>query len=714
MKSKSTTAERSIKRRRITAVVSLCLALAVLTCLFVVMYRRFMAIGSTPEDFKEFIDSFGWTGWLVALGIQILQVIMAPLPGEIMEIGMGYAFGAVEGTLLCLTGVTIASAVVFLLTKRFGIRLLELFFSVESLNGLRFINSEKKLNRTVFLLFFIPGTPKDLLTYFVGLTRMKLSTFLPITLIARIPSVVSSVIGGNLISDRNYIGAFWLFAITGAVSLLGMWLYNALLRHKRYVSISKQGVRVIELFLKICAIPHGSGNTLKLAAFCLRFAKRRGLKANMDEYGNVWIEKPATTGYENQPPMILQAHLDMVCERSADTRINFSKEAITPVFEGDLLGANGTTLGADNGIGVAMCLAILQNKKLCHPPLQILLTVDEETGMKGALSLDFSRCKGDYLVNLDSEEEGVITVGCAGGVRISGSFPVERETKIGQAVRILLSGLTGGHSGVDIHRGRTNANKYLLSLLRDCCAKFPLMLSELSGGAVDNAIPMMSEATVILPPELVLDFCRRIAALEGALSSEWRVTDPGLKLTAEPGENATYSVLSVEKTKELLTMLTALPDGVQQMSELFPDKPETSLNFGILSMNDTAVKTVFALRSFRDQELLKLSDRLQKMISAAGGEVSVGSAYPGWEYDEDSLLCRRAVKVFDEQYGRPPQLDAVHAGLECGVFCGKRPGISCISLGPDITAVHTPEERVSLSSVDRVYRYLCRLLAEKE
>ncbi len=711
MKPKSTTAECSIKRRRITAVVSLCLGLAVLGWLFAVLYRRLMSIGSTPEDFKAFIDSFGWTGWLVALGIQILQVIMAPLPGEIMEIGIGYAFGAVEGTLLCLTGVTIASAVVFLLTKRFGIRLLQLFFSVESLNGLRFINSEKKLNRTVFLLFFIPGTPKDLLTYFVGLTRMKLSTFLPITLIARIPSVVSSVIGGNLISDRNYIGAFWLFAITGAVSLLGMWVYNVLLRHKRYGGISRQGIRVIELFLKICAIPHGSGNTLKLAAFCLRFAEKRGLKAEMDECGNVWIEKPATPGCEQQPPVVLQAHLDMVCERTADTSIHFAKEAITPVFEGDILRADGTTLGADNGIGVAMILAVLQNKKLQHPPLQALLTVDEETGMKGAFSLDFSKCKGNYLVNLDSEEEGILTVGCAGGVRVSGCYPIKRVSVTGQAVTVLLSGLTGGHSGVDINKGRLNANKQLLSLLQETVQGFPFALLTLSGGAVDNAIPISATATVILPPELVADFLNKISALGDALSLEWQDTDPGLLLTAQAGKTGEFSAVPAEKTAELLTALAGLPDGVQRMSDQFPDKPETSLNFGLLSMDEQEVAVTFALRSFRDAELQKLSAHLQETVSAGGGKAVSGAPYPGWEYDSQSPLCQQAVKVYAEQYGTQPQLDAVHAGLECGVFSGKRPGLSCISFGPDITGVHTPDERVSLSSVDRVYEYLCRLLA---
>lgn len=232
-KSQKNTPEQALRRRRFTAVVSLCLVLLVFGWLSVVLYHRLLEIGGTPEDFKSFIDSFGFVGWLVALGIQILQVLVALIPGELVEIGVGYAFGAVEGTLICLLGVAIASAIAFLLTKRFGVRFLELFFPVEKIDSLRFINTEKKLNRTVFLLFFIPGTPKDLLTYFVGLTRMKLSTFLSIMLIARIPSVVSSVVGGDLVGSRNYVGAAVLFAVTGAVSLAGMRLYALLLRRRR-------------------------------------------------------------------------------------------------------------------------------------------------------------------------------------------------------------------------------------------------------------------------------------------------------------------------------------------------------------------------------------------------------------------------------------------------------------------------------------------------
>ncbi len=713
MKTKSETTEHLLRRRRITAVVSLCLVLLLLLWLTIVLYQRLFEIGATPEDFKSFIDSFGWIGWLVALGIQMLQVLVALIPGEVVEIGIGCAFGAVEGTVICLGGVAIASAVVFLLTRRFGIRLLELFFPVESINSLRFINSEKKLHRTVFLLFFIPGTPKDLLTYFVGLTRIKLSTFLIISLIARIPSVVSSVIGGDLISDRNYSGAVLLFAITGVVSLLGMQLYTLLLRRKRFSGVSKDGIKVIQLFLKICAIPHGSGNTLKLAAFCMRFAKRYHLQADMDAAGNVWIKKPASRGYEHRPEIVLQAHLDMVCEKDADNRIRFDKQAITPVFDGDFLRADGTTLGADNGIGLSMILSILRDKHRPHPALQALLTVDEETGMKGAMALDGSRLHGRTLINLDSEEEGVLTVGCAGGVRASARFPVVRRPITGQAVTVTLSGLTGGHSGMDIHKGRANANTLLISLLRDWCGDFPLALSSLNGGAVDNAIPISATATVLLPSR-VSDFCRRVKQSADALTAKWKNTDPQLTLTVETGEQGTVTVVPVEDTKRLLDTLATLPDGVQTESRQFPGKPETSLNFGILSMEEDRVSTVFALRSFRDTALASLSEQLQRIVETAGGVVELGAGYPSWEYRDTSWLVERAVAVYTAQYGTPPVLDAVHAGLECGAFCGKQPQLTCISLGPDITAVHTPQEKVSLTSADRVYRYLCTLLADRE
>lgn len=711
MKKELTTAEKAQRRRKAVALMSLILVLILCLWLTWVLYRKLKAVGGTPEDFKSFIDTFGVSGWLVALGIQILQVIVALIPGEVVEIGMGYAFGAVQGTVLCMAGVAIASTVVFLLTKRFGVRLLELFFPREKIDGLRFINSEQKLDRMVFILFFIPGTPKDLLTYFVGLTRMRLSQFLAISLIARIPSVVSSVIGGNLISSRNYVAAAILFAITGAVSLLGMLLYNALLHQKQLSHVPHGARRVTEIFLKLCAVPHGSGNTGKIAELCLRFAKRHGLAAFKDEAGNVFIEKPATPGYENEPPIILQGHLDMVCEKTAECRIDFSKEAIRPLFDGDRLRADGTTLGADNGIGLAMALAALTDKKLQHPALQAVFTVDEETGMNGAAALAPDRLHGARLLNLDSEEEGILTVGCAGGVRLDCTMPVTRETVAGKEITLTLSGLAGGHSGSDISKGRANAIVLLVAELKQLADSIPLHLTALRGGTVDNAIPAFATATTVVPADRAEELLSAVAAHAETLRGEWSVTDPDLALTAETGTEGTFDAIA---PATVLSWLSALPNGVQQMSPSFVGKPETSLNLGILGLSDDGVCATLSLRSFRAKALAVLAQQIEKQTADAGGKTVSSGAYPGWEFRKKSPWRDKAVAVFEKQYGHAPEVDAIHAGLECGLLTEKKPDLDCISLGPDITGAHSPAESVSLSSTERTYLYVCALLAAKD
>lgn len=711
MQKELTTAEKAQRRRKAVALLSLILVLILCLGLTWVLYRKLKAVGGTPEDFKSFIDTFGVSGWLVALGIQVLQVIVALIPGEVVEIGMGYAFGAVQGTVLCMVGVAIASTVVFLLTKRFGVRLLELFFPREKIDGLRFINSEQKLDRMVFILFFIPGTPKDLLTYFVGLTRMRLSQFLAISLIARIPSVVSSVIGGNLISSRNYVAAAILFAITGAVSLLGMLLYNALLHQKQLSHVPHGARRVTEIFLKLCAVSHGSGNTGKIADLCLRFAKRHGLAAFKDEAGNVFIEKPATPGYENEPPIILQGHLDMVCEKTAECRIDFSKEAIRPLFDGDRLRADGTTLGADNGIGLAMALAALTDKKLQHPALQAVFTVDEETGMNGAAALAPDRLHGARLLNLDSEEEGILTVGCAGGVRLDCTMPVTRETVAGKEITLTLSGLAGGHSGSDISKGRANAIVLLVAELKQLAESIPLHLTALRGGTVDNAIPAFATATAVVPADRAEELLSAVAAHAETLRGEWSVTDPDLALTAETGTEGTFDAIA---PATVLSWLSALPNGVQQMSPSFVGKPETSLNLGILGLSDDGVCATLSLRSFRAKALAVLAQQIEKQTADAGGKTVSSGAYPGWEFRKKSPWRDKAVAVFEKQYGHAPEVDAIHAGLECGLLTEKKPDLDCISLGPDITGAHSPAESVSLSSTERTYLYVCALLAAKD
>lgn len=705
--------EKESKGRRLAVVLALLgFGVVLFGWLTMFLYRKLKGVGDTPENFKAFVDGFGAAGWLVGFGIQCLQIFIALLPGELVEVGLGYAFGAVGGTLLCLAGVAVASTVVFLAVKRYGVRLVEMFFDRKRIDDLRFINSEKKLDAVVFLLFFIPGTPKDLLTYFVGLTRMSLGRFLCVSLIARIPSVVSSTVGGHLLVEKNYVAAIILFAVTGVVSLLGMVAYSAIVKHKRFTNIPKFSRRVVELFLKLCAIPHGSGNTAALARFCVRFAKRHRLTVSMDEAGNVWIEKPAAAGYETAPPVVLQAHLDMVCETAADVKRDMRRAPVIPVLDEDILRADGTTLGADNGVGIAMILAILEDKHAVHPRLQALFTADEETGMDGALGLDGARFVGERLINLDSETEGVFTLGCAGGMHMASSFALHTEEADGVAVTVSLTGLTGGHSGIDIDKGRANANVVLARMLSELCESFLVRLSSFAGGTVDNGIPIDATATVVLPCDAVADFVNTVTLRGNTCKEQWATTDPDVTVTVRE-ETGSVPSATPDDTVGLLSALLALPNGIQTMSADFEGKPETSLNMGVVRTENGTVTANFALRSFRMGALHTLADTVERITVEKGGKARRSSGYPAWEYRGKTPFVETVVAVYTEQFQTEPHLDAVHAGLECGAFCGKKPSLECISLGPDISGAHTPDEQVSLPSLDRTYRFLRALLAER-
>ncbi|MBP3381933.1 MAG: M20/M25/M40 family metallo-hydrolase, partial [Clostridia bacterium] len=339
-------------------------------------------------------------------------------------------------------------------------------------------------------------------------------------------------------------------------------------------------------------------------------------------------------------------------------------------------------------------------------------TAEEETGMNGALGLDGTRFIGDRLLNLDSEEEGIFTLGCAGGVRVQSSFTLRKEPADGDAVTVVLDGLLGGHSGTDIDKGRANANVLLLNALLEWCHIFSIRLSSLDGGTVDNGFPNAAKATVVLPADEMLAFMSAVQAYGDALAKRWRETEPHLSLRVTR-ENGKFLSASVDDTRAVLSALSGLPNGVQQMSPFFENKPETSLNMGVVRTETDCITATFALRSFRMESLYQLTETVMDLTTKAGGTATKGDAYPAWEYRDGSDFVKKAVTVYTALHGAAPQLDAVHAGLECGVFCGKRPMLECISLGPDITGAHTPQEKVSLSSLDRVYRYVCTLLAEK-
>ena len=451
---------------------------------------------------------------------------------------------------------------------------------------------------------------------------------------------------------------------------------------------------VFHYFEELCAIPHGSGNTKAVSDWCAAFAKARGLEYHQDALNNIIIIKEAAPGYEGAEPVILQGHLDMVCEKEPGCPKDLEREGLDLEVDGDFVTARGTTLGGDDGIAVAMALALLDAQDIPHPRLEVVLTVDEEVGMLGAAALDASPLRGRTLINLDSEEEGVFTVSCAGGNRTECVLPVKREPFAGTRMTISMGGLTGGHSGTEIHRGRANANVLLGRCLRAVSARTELRLGEAAGGSKDNAIPTESRAQIVVSDEAAARAALR--ELEANLRREYRTTDPELFLRAEPSqwEGSPMDRASTERAVCLLTCLLV----------------QTSLNLGILTTGAEELRACFSVRSSLGSQKEALKDRLTCLTQALGGRTQYFGDYPAWEYREESPLRDRMVQVFRERYGHEPKVEAIHAGVECGLLAGKIPGLDCVSIGPDLLEIHTPRERMSISSVQRVWAFLLEVL----
>lgn len=464
---------------------------------------------------------------------------------------------------------------------------------------------------------------------------------------------------------------------------------------------------VFRFFEEMCAIPHGSRNTKAVSDWCADFARARGLEYHQDGDNNIIIIKEAAPGYEAAPPVILQGHLDMVCEQTADCQKDMSREGLDLAVDGDFVYAKGTTLGGDDGIAVAMALALLDAEGLPHPRLEAVFTVDEEIGLLGAASIDVTPLKGRQMLNLDSEAEGIFTVSCAGGNTSACLLPLTRAPFDGAGVTVAVGGLTGGHSGAEIHKGRANANVLMGRILRAAARRTELRLLRVDGGLKDNAIPVACTAQVVAAdPQAVLDAVRE---MEAALRNEYRVTDPALWIRAEASA-ATEEPMDERSTRRVLCMLACLPNGVQAMSAEIHGLVQTSLNLGILATEETSLRASFCVRSSVDSQREMLKDRLTCLMEELGGTVEFAGDYTGWQYREDSPLRDRMVEVFREQYGKEPKIEAIHAGLECGVFAGKLPGLDCVSIGPDLFEIHTPRERLSIFSVQRIWDFVVEVL----
>lgn len=464
---------------------------------------------------------------------------------------------------------------------------------------------------------------------------------------------------------------------------------------------------VFGFFEEMCAIPHGSRNTKAVSDWCAAFAKERGLEYHQDKDNNVIIIKEATPGYEKAQPIILQGHLDMVCEKTADCTKDMSREGLDLVIDGDFVRAEGTTLGGDDGIAVAMALAVLDAKELSHPRVEAVFTVDEEIGLLGAASIDVSPLRGRQMLNIDSEEEGIFTVSCAGGNTTACVLPISREPFQGTAVRLTVGGLTGGHSGAEIDKGRANSNMLMGRVLQAAAAQGELRIQRVDGGLKDNAIPVETTAHILVEDGDAV--CRAAEELAQTLKNEYRTTEPGLWLRAE---RETEEQLPMDKvsTQKVICMLLCLPNGIQAMSAEISGLVQTSLNLGILSTNEEELRASFCVRSSVDSQKEMLKGRLSCLMTQLGGSIEVRGDYAGWQYQEKSPLRDRMIAVFEDQYGKKPRVEAIHAGLECGMFAGKIPQLDCVSIGPDLFEIHTPRERLSISSVQRLWTFLVEVL----
>ncbi len=464
--------------------------------------------------------------------------------------------------------------------------------------------------------------------------------------------------------------------------------------------------RVFGFFEEISAIPRGSYHTDKIREYCENFAKSKGLKFISDRSNNIIIFKPASKGRENEEPVIIQGHTDIVWEKDETSSINFETDGLQLFVDGDFVGAKGTTLGGDDGIAVAMCLALLDSNEYSHPPLEILFTSDEEVGMLGAAKLDVSPLKSKRMINVDSEAEGTLWVSCAGGARTDISFEPEYSESANKKLSITISGLHGGHSGAEIHNGYQNANKIMGKLLAELKKENSFLLVDINGGTMDNAITRESVCVIACDSA---DIVNKIKYIFAEISEEHKSTDPEMKLTINKIGN-TDKVLSAESTEKAISLLNELPSGVISMSKDIDGLVETSLNLGVLSHKDSNISYSFSVRSSKDTERSKLINKLIEISEKYSCKFSSYGEYPAWEYKAVSPLRDTMAEVYSKMFGKEMTVTAIHAGLECGLFCGKIEGLDCVSFGPNMYDIHTPCERLSISSTERMWNYLLRVL----
>lgn len=471
-----------------------------------------------------------------------------------------------------------------------------------------------------------------------------------------------------------------------------------------------QSQKVFDYFEQIAAIPHGSRNTKRISDYLVNFAKEHGLVSYQDEANNVIIVQEATAGYEDADTIIIQGHMDMVCEKENGCDIDFEKDGLRLYVDGDFLKAEGTTLGGDDGIAVAYALAIMDSPEIAHPRLEVVITVDEEIGMLGAEEIDLSMLKGHKLLNIDSDVEGHFLTSCAGGMTVETVIPVEHITQKGLPVTLTVTGLCGGHSGSEIDKEHANANIVMGRVLKYVSDRIELGVTALAGGLKDNAIPRECVAELLIPEEKKEEFLSCTRKVEAELKKEFASADAGICLVVEFGETKQTEILSYNAMARVIFYLRNVPNGVQHMSQVMTGLVETSLNLGILELKEDGLYATSSVRSSVSTRKEDLRDRLEHIAEFLGGEISVSGDYPAWEYKADSEIRDTISAVYEELFGEEPVFEAIHAGLECGILSGKIKDLDCVSFGPNNYDIHTPKERLSISSTEKVWKLLVEFL----
>lgn len=471
---------------------------------------------------------------------------------------------------------------------------------------------------------------------------------------------------------------------------------------------------VWQQFSEICKIPRPSKKEGKMVEYLLNFGKKHSLETLRDDAGNVVIKKPSTKGYENKPTIVLQSHIDMVCEKTADSSHDFEHDAIEPIIDGEWVHANNTTLGADDGIGVATQLAILASSNISHPALECLFTVDEETGLTGAFSLDHNMLNGRTLINLDSEDEGQIFIGCAGGINTVARFEYSTQpvAKGSLAYSIEITGLRGGHSGDDIHKGFGNANKILNRFLWNATRLCNLQLCNIHGGNLHNAIPRDAYASFIIGKEQDMVLQEYFNTFRNDILQELKYTEPQLIINLSKIDLPVCTMSANDQTR-LLNAIYGCPNGPMAMSHALPGLVETSTNLASIKLTtDNTIEIVTSQRSSVESAKYDIANMVESVFAQAGAKVEHSEGYPGWEPNIDSKILNTATNCYKRLFGKEPEVKAIHAGLECGLFLKKLPDMDMISIGPTLRGVHSPTEQIEIKTVKMFYDFLIDILRE--